>query len=153
MTEPLDVLEIVRQWVRKADADLLNASTMLRLDDQCPTDTVCFHAQQCVEKCLKACLVRAGIRFPRHHDIGELIALLPPGCSLGLAPEEQERLTDYRSERLNTVSGGAHGARKRAKRSTAGSSRPASIAAIRIAWASSARPPSYSTRARARTAS
>lgn len=87
--------EIVDQWLRKADADLLNASTMLGLGERCPTDTVCFHAQQCVEKCLKACLVLEGIRFPRHHDIGELVALLPPAYTIDLSAEEQERLTDY----------------------------------------------------------
>lgn len=30
-----------------------------------PTDTVCFHAQQCVEMCLKALLVLNGIEFSR----------------------------------------------------------------------------------------
>jgi HEPN domain-containing protein len=95
MPKPPEVRDVVHQWLRKADHDLLNASSMLELEERCPTDTVCFHAQQCVEKCLKACLVHEGIRFPRHHDIAELIALLPTGFSIDLSPEEQERLTDY----------------------------------------------------------
>jgi len=88
-------MEVVRQWLRKADHDLVSASAMLGLEERCPTDTVCFHAQQCVEKCLKALLVGEGRSFPRHHDIGELVALLAAENAVGLSPEEQERLTDY----------------------------------------------------------
>lgn len=61
----------------------------------CPTDTVCFHAQQCVEKYTKALLVWHGIEFSWVHDIGTLIALLPERSRPDLTPEEQERLTDY----------------------------------------------------------
>jgi HEPN domain-containing protein len=45
MPTPHDVRDVVRQWLRKADHDLLNAATMLEIGDRCPTDTVCFHAQ------------------------------------------------------------------------------------------------------------
>ena len=95
MPRPPEIAAVVGQWLEKADHDLLAAGSLLDLEDGCPTDTVCFHAQQCVEKCLKACLVSEGQRFPRHHDIGELMALLPPGFSIDLSAEEQERLTDY----------------------------------------------------------
>jgi HEPN domain-containing protein len=46
------------------------------MEDDCFTDTVCFHAQQCVEKYLKAFLVLEGIDFPKTHDIGKISALL-----------------------------------------------------------------------------
>ena len=65
------------------------------MGDDCPTDTVCFHAQQCAEKYLKAFLVMECIDFPKTHDIKELIALLPKGSRPELTPEEQRRLTDY----------------------------------------------------------
>ena len=61
----------------------------------CPTDTVCFHAQQCVEKYAKALLVLNGIDFPWTHNLSELIARLPVHARPNLTPEEQERLTDY----------------------------------------------------------
>ncbi|MGA2770210.1 MAG: HEPN domain-containing protein [Bryobacteraceae bacterium] len=32
----------------------------MTLQEDCPFDTVCFHAQQCVEKYLKALLLQAG---------------------------------------------------------------------------------------------
>jgi HEPN domain-containing protein len=44
--------------------------------EECPTDTVAFHPQQCAEKYLKAYLAYRGTEFPGIHDIGELIALV-----------------------------------------------------------------------------
>ena len=48
------------RWLIKADNDLVTARTMLGVDPPV-TDTACFHAQQCVEKCLKAFLQQSGI--------------------------------------------------------------------------------------------
>ena len=42
-----EVIHVVRQWVQKAEHDLKNAEHTLTLEDDCPFDTVCFHAQQC----------------------------------------------------------------------------------------------------------
>jgi len=36
-------------------------------------DSACFHAQQCVEKYLKARLQEAGLVFPKTHDLLELL--------------------------------------------------------------------------------
>lgn len=60
---------MARGWVRKAESDLIMASHTLKLGTDCPTDTVCFHAQQTVEKYLKALLVVRNIVFPKTHDI------------------------------------------------------------------------------------
>ena len=57
MTATDDNLFILRSWVEKAENDWINATHTLKLEKNCPTDTVCFHAQQCVEKYLKALLV------------------------------------------------------------------------------------------------
>lgn len=86
---------IVREWVIKAENDLKTASHTLKIDRGCPTDTVCFHAQQCVEKYLKAFLVGKGIDFPKTHDIEHLVSLLPESIWLRLSIEEQRRLTAY----------------------------------------------------------
>jgi HEPN domain-containing protein len=90
-----DVLAVIRQWVQKAENDLKNAAHTLKLGQDCPTDTVCFHAQQCIEKYIKALLVWHSIEFSRIHHISALIALLPVHFRPDLTPEEQERLTDY----------------------------------------------------------
>ena len=61
----------------------------------CPTDTVCFHAQQCVEKYLKALLVYENKDVSRTHSIKSLILLLAPNMRPDIAPDEQEFLSDY----------------------------------------------------------
>lgn len=35
-----------------------------------------FHAQQCIEKCLKGVMAKVGVTYPRTHDLGELHRLL-----------------------------------------------------------------------------
>jgi HEPN domain-containing protein len=86
---------VVREWVIKAENDLKNAAHTLKMGNACPTDTVCFHAQQCVEKCLKALLVACRTESPKTHDLGQLVALLPRRLRPSLDDEEQDRLTDY----------------------------------------------------------
>lgn len=88
-------LAVVREWLAKAENDLLTASHTLKLGRQCPTDTVCFHAQQCAEKCLKALLVLRGIDFPKTHDLEALAARLRNGPKPALSPDELARLKRY----------------------------------------------------------
>lgn len=87
--------EVVQSWVKKAENDLKNATHTLKMGDDCPYDTVCFHAQQAAEKYIKALLTYFSVDFPKSHDIGELISLLSSHVVLNLEVEGQERLTDY----------------------------------------------------------
>ena len=89
------VVEVLREWIEKADNDLKNASHTLKLARECPVDTVCFHAQQCVEKYLKAALVLRNIPFPRTHDIDKLCGLMPAIDRPLLSITDQRRLTAY----------------------------------------------------------
>ncbi len=95
MPEPYEIVVVVRRWVQKAENDLKTAVVTLGLGAACPTDTVCFHAQQCVEKYLKALLTAQGIDFARSHHISALCNLLPGTLRPDLTPEEQILLTDY----------------------------------------------------------
>jgi len=95
MPEIEKVITVVREWVSKAENDLKIAVYALEMDDECPTDTVCFHAQQVVEKYLKALLVFNGTPFPKTHDIEGIMGLLPPNCRPELADKDQDRLTEY----------------------------------------------------------
>ena len=52
------VLTVVREWIVKADNDLTAAAQILKLGKDTPTEAVGFHAQQCVEKYLKAATSR-----------------------------------------------------------------------------------------------
>ncbi len=71
-----DVAGPVRNWVTKAEGDLISADALLRSADV-PAWSPAFHLQQCAEKYIKALLTFLEIGFPKSHDIGELIALLP----------------------------------------------------------------------------
>ncbi|HYN22854.1 MAG TPA: HEPN domain-containing protein [Thermoanaerobaculia bacterium] len=89
------IADVVRGWVEKAENDLKTAAVTLRAGEDSPTDTVAFHAQQCVEKYLKALLTLKGIDFPKIHDIEELVARVGPSVLIGLSVQEQRRLTAY----------------------------------------------------------
>lgn len=86
---------VVREWLAKAENDLLTATHTLKLGRRCPTDVVCFHAQQCAEKYLKAYLVYRGLDFPKTHDLEALAARLRNGRSLGLSQDDLATLKRY----------------------------------------------------------
>ena len=63
------------EWIQKAEGDYKTA----KWGQQAPEpvhDTICFHAQQCIEKYLKAWLQEANILAPRTHDLEELLDLI-----------------------------------------------------------------------------
>ena len=62
------------KWLRKADRDLKVARRELESENPV-TEAVCFHAQQAVEKYLKAFLVYHNRPFRKTHDIAELLHL------------------------------------------------------------------------------
>jgi HEPN domain-containing protein len=86
---------LIHEWVQKAENDLVTAVQVLKLGRLSPSDTVCFHAQQCVEKYVKALLVSHRRDFPRTHDLRVLLALLPVAAKPDLIPEEQVLLSRY----------------------------------------------------------
>lgn len=56
----------------------------------------CFHAQQAVEKTLKAVIFQQGLEFQRTHDLEELSGILSDaGINTPLDEEEFRRLTPY----------------------------------------------------------
>ncbi len=95
MQERDQLYAVAREWVAKAEGDLKTAAHTLQLGSECPTDVVCFHAQQCVEKYLKALLIVTGLDVPRTHDLERLTAMLPKRARPVYTIEEQARLTDY----------------------------------------------------------
>ena len=40
-----ELLSVARGWAEKAENDQENATHTLKLGDEGPTDTICFHAQ------------------------------------------------------------------------------------------------------------
>ncbi|HUW31299.1 MAG TPA: HEPN domain-containing protein [Planctomycetota bacterium] len=69
-----DKTDTIQRWLARAEHDLLTAQTMLALPNA-PTDVVCFHCQQCMEKALKAWLAYAQRDFPKTHDLQRLLSL------------------------------------------------------------------------------
>lgn len=68
----------VRDWVLKAEEDYAVVQALGRRRKPAFHNAVCFHAQQCAEKYLKALLVRSRVSFPKTHDILELLELARP---------------------------------------------------------------------------
>ncbi len=68
----------VREWITKAEADYWTASRELQVSERPNYDAVCFHAQQCIEKMMKAALIHHGVVPPRIHDLVQLNRLLTP---------------------------------------------------------------------------
>lgn len=64
---------LTAEWVEKAESDFAVMERESRVRKHPAFDIVCFHAQQCVEKYLKARLCEAGLEAGRVHD---LVALL-----------------------------------------------------------------------------
>ncbi len=70
-----DASDLAALFSRKARSDEI-ALDKLAVDPDVPDDVIGFHAQQALEKMLKAALAHAETEPPRIHDLGELIALL-----------------------------------------------------------------------------
>jgi len=64
---------ITAEWVAKAEGDFATMERESRARKNPNYEGVCFHAQQCAEKYLKARLCEAGVHFTKIHD---LVALL-----------------------------------------------------------------------------
>lgn len=67
---------ITQEWVDKAEGDFATAQRELRARNFPNYDAACFHAQQCIEKYLKARLQKENIRFSKTHDLSVLLDLL-----------------------------------------------------------------------------
>ena len=64
--------EPLEEWLERAEEDYRQAQVALRQRKYPAYNTVCFHAQQCAEKYLKAFLVRHRIGFRKIHDLVRL---------------------------------------------------------------------------------
>jgi len=90
-------MEIVSAWIRKAESDLITAQHSLKnIRRNTPYDTICFHAQQCAEKYLKAFLTFHEIEFEKIHDLKKLISLASKVDKVFIEVLElADKLTDY----------------------------------------------------------
>lgn len=82
------------EWVSKAEGDFVSAQREPRARKAPNYDAACFHAQQCVEKYLKARLQEAAIAFGKTHDLVALMQLLLPIEPLFASLEADVRALD-----------------------------------------------------------
>ena len=86
---------IARQWLHKAANDLQNIRNNLSATE-IPTDTICFHAQQAIEKLLKGVLVANGRNVSKTHDLVRLLTEVTDILPELLPFEEQfEEVSEY----------------------------------------------------------
>jgi HEPN domain-containing protein len=81
------------QWMLYAKADL--ALAQAPLPEGGMYEQLCFHAQQAVEKSLKAILVAADVDIPYTHNLQKLIDLLPAEVPPNADVVDAARLTAY----------------------------------------------------------
>jgi len=83
------------RWLASARSDLALVTAGRRSADVLQ-ETLCYHCQQAVEKSLKALLIAHGVSFPRTHNVGTLLDLLPGVVVPAAISQEQLRgLTAY----------------------------------------------------------
>ncbi len=94
MTRREEIWAVVKQWIDKAEKDLLTAEREITFDDPI-TESVCFHCQQAVEKFLKAYLVAQQKPFSKTHNISHLLELCSTIDKSFSDLEKADDLTDY----------------------------------------------------------
>ncbi|MBI4661200.1 MAG: HEPN domain-containing protein [Verrucomicrobia bacterium] len=62
-----------REWVIKAEEEFAVVTSLARRRKKPLWAPLCFHAQQCAEKYLKARLNEASIQFHKTHDLEQLL--------------------------------------------------------------------------------
>ncbi|MFH1048467.1 MAG: HEPN domain-containing protein [Patescibacteria group bacterium] len=84
--------KLVKEWIIKAQNDLETAEIIYR--ENGPSDTLCFHCHQSVEKYLKAYLVFKNIHFEKIHHLWKLSKLCSSKDKEFLKLEEELKTLD-----------------------------------------------------------
>ena len=88
--------EISAEWIAKAEGDFATAVREHRARKRPNYDAACFHAQQCIEKYLKAAMLERRISFRRIHDLEVLLdQCLEPYPFWAVLREDAQLLTQY----------------------------------------------------------
>jgi HEPN domain-containing protein len=86
-------------WIKKAEGDFRMMKSLMATNDEAQFDGVCYHAQQCVEKLLKALCIDHDLEFPRTHDLQKLFEVLRSTYApLSNIKKELEELTELGAE-------------------------------------------------------
>lgn len=69
---------LTREWIEKAEGDFATAGREIRARKRPNYDAVCFPAQQCAEKFLKAILQEKDVPFGKTHNLIILLEIIIP---------------------------------------------------------------------------
>ncbi len=90
-----DILELVKQWLIKAEHDLGTIEREFQENQrESYTDIICFHAQQAIEKYLKAYLIFNKTNFSKTHNL-EILKELSIKIDKNFNNLELGKLNDY----------------------------------------------------------
>ena len=93
--KPWQATAEARALLRAAERDSKTVEVLLRHPDA-PISSVCFHAQQYLEKAIKAVLVSNAVIFRRTHNLGKLADLLAQKNIESPLPKDQlKRLNPF----------------------------------------------------------
>lgn len=98
MSELPDTSEAeARRWLSQVDEDLL-AARHIAADPDLPARIACFLSHLAAEKALKAYLIAREVPYPKTHDLGDLLSLLPTGAKVDVAVADLQRLNPWTIE-------------------------------------------------------
>lgn len=87
--------QVVQEWIDRADEDWQVAHLLIQ-SGLASYGSICFHAQQCVEKLMKALLIKENIVPPYSHDLLLLDRILKESNSnWQVSLEDLATLTQY----------------------------------------------------------
>lgn len=88
-------MELVEDWIKKAEKDYRLIEHLI-VQEEPFFDQIGFHAQQAVEKYLKAYLTHKQVDFPKTHDLKKLLDLVAT-VNEGLAKnlDDVQEVTEY----------------------------------------------------------
>ena len=90
-----DLQDYINKWIFRADEDLAVIDRLCESDRSSYSSSICFHAQQAVEKYLKALLAFKGIDFRKTHDVDYLLSECQKVTSEVLDCIDLKSLTDF----------------------------------------------------------
>lgn len=90
-----DLQDYIEKWIFRADEDIAVIDRLFESDVSAYRSSICFHAQQAVEKYLKALLVFEGIDFRKTHDVDYLLAECQKFAPELLGGIDLKSLTDF----------------------------------------------------------
>ena len=68
-----DQNEYLKNWIFRANEDIAVIENLFKSDPDLYASSICFHAQQAIEKFLKAFLIFHNKDFPKTHDLEYLL--------------------------------------------------------------------------------